>query len=358
MSEAALSRPVETGSAIRVLIVDDSAVARAALSRMIDEHPEFEVVAALDGARRAIDWLRGARADIVLLDLEMPGLDGHAALPELLEVSRGARVLVVSSAAAEGAAATVRALALGATDTLAKPTVGGLGRHFAATLIDKMLGLGEVALRPVSEVQLDGANWPTRASATGPIACVAIGASTGGLHALAALFAALPRGFDAPILITQHLPPVFMPFFADQLATISGRAAHVAVQGAEIRHGEIVIAPGEAHLGCIRRHRTVRVDLLTHEVASRCRPSVDPMLACVAESYGAGAVGIVLSGMGRDGAVGAGALAAQGGTLIVQDSATSAVWGMPGTIARAGLASLIAPPRDLAASLARRGVAR
>lgn len=340
---------------IRVLIVDDSAVARAALSQMVSDAPAFEVVAALDGARRAIDWLATSDVDVVLLDIQMPGLDGIAALPELVEASGGARVLIVSTLAAEGAQATVQALAQGAADTLAKPGVGALGRQFGAVLIDKMLRLGKA--RPASFAE---AREPQllRSAAETPVACLAIGASTGGLHALAAFFGELPQHFDAPILVTQHLPPVFMSFFADQLSTLSGRPARVAKGGETLKCGEILVAPGEAHLAVRRVGKIVKTVLLDHAEASRCCPSVDPMFSNVAACYGDGAVGVVLTGMGRDGEIGAKSIADAGGTIIVQDAISSAVWGMPGTVARAGYASLIAPPAGLAAYVARRGVKR
>jgi two-component system, chemotaxis family, protein-glutamate methylesterase/glutaminase len=141
-----------TVSPIRVLIVDDSAVARAALSRVVGESTGFEIAAALDGARRAIGWLANNAADIVLLDIQMPGLDGLAALPALIEASGGARILVVSTLAGDGARATIRALALGAADTLAKPDIGGLGRHFGDLLLDKMLRSGRTYRKPRTSI--------------------------------------------------------------------------------------------------------------------------------------------------------------------------------------------------------------
>jgi two-component system, chemotaxis family, protein-glutamate methylesterase/glutaminase len=344
-----------TVSPIRVLIVDDSAVARAALSRVVGESTGFEIAAALDGARRAIGWLANNAADIVLLDIQMPGLDGLAALPALIEASGGARILVVSTLAGDGARATIRALALGAADTLAKPDIGGLGRHFGDLLLDKMLRLGKArpaALTESRERQL------LRAVAETPIGCLAIGASTGGLHALAAFFANLPQEFDAPILVTQHLPPIFMPFFADQLSALSGRSARVARDGETVKRGDLLVAPGDRHLALVRRGKKVCTVLLDQAAVSRCCPSVDPMFSAAAEVYRDDAVGVVLTGMGRDGEIGAGAIAAAGGTIIVQDPVSSAVWGMPGTVARAGLASLIATPSALATYVVRRGVAR
>jgi two-component system, chemotaxis family, protein-glutamate methylesterase/glutaminase len=355
ISSAMRCAPTTAATPIRVLIVDDSAVARAALSRTVSEAPEFDVVAALDGGRRAIDWLSTNRVDVLLLDVQMPGLDGIAALPELLEVSQGARVLIVSTLAGAGACTSIQALALGAADTLAKPDVGAMGRQFGAILIDKMLKLGKASPAAVAETcepqllrSVDGT----------PIACLAIGASTGGLHAFASFFGALADDFDAPILVTQHLPAVFMPYFADQLGTLSGRTVRVAKGGETLGRSEILVAPGDAHLGLERSGPVVKTVLLDQAAVSRCCPSVDPMFVHVAEYFGEGAVGVILSGMGRDGEIGARAIADAGGTIVVQDAVSSAVWGMPGTVARAGLASVIAPPSGLAAYVGRRGAAR
>jgi two-component system, chemotaxis family, protein-glutamate methylesterase/glutaminase len=349
---AALLHRTRAASAIRVLIVDDSVVARAALSRMLADTQAFEVVAALDGARRAIDWLATSSVDIVLLDIQMPGLDGIAALPELIAASSGARIVIVSAMAGDGARATVQALALGAADTLAKPDTGLLGRQFGDVLIERMLRLGKA--RPAISVEICEPRVLNEVNEN-PVACLAVGASTGGLHALGAFFAALPPSFDAPILVTQHLPPAFIPFFADQLAALSGRITRVATGGDVVDQGELLIAPGHAHLSVHRVGSSVVSALLQRSTASRCCPSVDPMFSSVAETYGERAVGVVLTGMGRDGCVGGVSIVEAGGTIIAQDAASATVWGMPGSVVRAGLASLVAPPAALAAYVANRG---
>ncbi|UVO53843.1 chemotaxis protein CheB [Sphingomonas sp. SUN039] len=335
---------------ISVLIVDDSAVARAALSQMVDCGGSLQLAGAVDGAGRAIAWLRDNRADVVLLDLEMPGWNGLAALPDLLAAGRGAKVLVVSSTARAGAEATLRALAAGAADTLAKPAMGQLNQSFQAVLIDRIERLGR-ASRHGGEV----ARFTLRPEPATPVALLGIGASTGGLSALAAFFAGLPASFGAPIVVTQHLPPSFMPYFADQLAAMAGRFAHVATEGRIAEPGEILVAPGHAHL-LVRRQGTHFVASLSDApVPTRCCPSVDPMLVSLGEAAGPDAAAVVLTGMGRDGSAGAARLVDVGGSVMVQDSASSAVWGMPGSIATQGLACVAAPPARLAAHLARRG---
>ncbi len=335
---------------ISVLIVDDSAVARAALSRMVEGGGVLSLAGAVDSAARAIAWLRENRVDVVLLDLEMPGWNGLAALPELLIAGRGAKILVVSSTARAGAEATLRALAAGAADTLAKPAVGQLNQAFQTILVDRIERLGRAALHAGYT-----ARFALRPQPETPIALLGIGASTGGLSALATFFAELPKSFAAPIIVTQHLPPAFMPYFADQLAAMSGRSTHVAEEGRAIPFGEIAIAPGTRHL-LVKRQGTRFVASLSHLPApTRCCPSVDPMLESMADAAGPSAAAVILTGMGRDGTVGAAHLVAQGGSVVVQDNASSAVWGMPGSVAKAGLACVAAAPARLASHIARRG---
>jgi two-component system, chemotaxis family, protein-glutamate methylesterase/glutaminase len=337
---------------ISVLIVDDSAVARAALSRMVESSGTLERAGAVDGAARAIEWLRGNRADVVLLDLEMPGWNGLDALPELLAAGRGAKVLVVSSTARAGAEATLRALAAGAADTLTKPAVGQLNQTFQAVLVDRIERLGRVSL-----LDDDIGLIPLQPEPVTRLSLLGIGASTGGLQALAQFFGALPRTFDAPIVVTQHLPPSFMPYFAEQLAAMAGRFTHVAEEGRRIAPGEIAVAPGTRHLRVVRRGTGFAATLSDEATSSRCCPSVDPMLESLADAAGDEAAAVILTGMGRDGSTGAARLVEAGGAVLVQDRATSAVWGMPGTIARAGLACVIADPVRLAGHISRRGSA-
>ncbi len=337
-----------------MLIVDDSVVARVMLAQAFEAEAGFLVCAALDRAERALSWLNKHECDLILLDIEMPGRSGLAALPDLLAASGRARVVVVSSIAAEGASATLRALSLGAADAIAKPESGSIGRQFGAALVERLRRITGAAAAPAERPAV----VPIREAATAPLQCVAIGASTGGIHAIARLLTTLPKSFDAPVLITQHLPAPFMPFFADQLAALTGRRCDVARDGEPVVSDTVTVAPGAHHLLVRRQGDTVVTALGTMQVASRCLPSVDPMFASVGEVYGAGAIGVVLSGMGRDGADGAETLIAHGGSLIVQDEESSTIWGMPGVVARKGLASLIATPERLADHLAWRGSAR
>ncbi|MFD1611359.1 chemotaxis-specific protein-glutamate methyltransferase CheB [Sphingomonas tabacisoli] len=341
---------------IRLLIVDDSAVARAVFTRMVGDRPEFQLAATVPSAEAALAFLARNRVDIILLDIELPGQDGLSAMPALIAASRGARVLIVSSSAEQGAAASIQAMTLGAADTLAKPGAGAFGGRFAEILAEKLVRIGHApeagaagrqTPEPMPHVRL-------RALCRGRVACVAIGASTGGLHALSELLRALPSRFAAPILITQHLPPSFMSIFAMQVQEMSGRPTEVARAGTPLVRGHVLVAPGEGHLSVEMSGGMPRVRITAERVESGCLPSVDPMLASVAETFGEAAVGIVLSGMGRDGLRGAERLAEGGSDVFVQDRESSVVWGMPGVVAQAGLASAMLPPAHIADLLIKR----
>lgn len=338
---------------IRLMLVDDSVVARAVLSRMIESDPALEIVAVAGTGEHAIDALAEVSVDVVLLDLEMPGAGGLQLLPHILRAAAGARVLIVSSLADEGAEETVAALALGAADTLPKPGTGRFYGRFSEVLLERIKALGhagEAAPVPASA----GGAIMLRAMPADPIGALAIGASTGGIHALGTLFAALPAQIGVPILVTQHLPPPFMSVFARQLCIAAKREAVVAENGMALLPDRIILAPGHAHLTVDALHGPPVVRLIDGASASGCLPSVDPMFASVGATYGARALGVVLTGMGRDGVEGAARLVACGGSVIAQDEASSAVYGMPRAVVMAGLASAVMPPVDIARRIAAR----
>lgn len=343
---------------IRVMVVDDSIVARAVLVRMLEAEPDIVVVAQAGTGRAALAALATHDVDIVLLDLEMPEMGGLETLPEILARGAAHRVLVVSSACSDEAEASLHALRLGAADTLLKPGAGRLAGAFARELIERVRRIAAVPLstdEPVAKAAIPASSPRLdREPPSGSIACIAIGASTGGVHALAQFFAALPRTIETPILITQHLPPPFMPYFAGQLQDMSGRRTRLAVDGMELDAGTILLAPGEAHLGLVRTRGKPHVRLERRRMPSGCMPSVDPMLTGLANVFGAAGLGVILSGMGRDGELGAVDLVAAGGEVLAQDAASSVVWGMPGVVFGAGLARLALPPKALAAEVARR----
>ena len=337
------------------MIVDDSMVARAVLSRMVEADSAFEIAAVAGTAEDAIDALHEVRVDIVILDLEMPGAGGLKSIPRIIRAAAGAKVMIVSSLAEEGAEETVAALALGAADTLPKPGTGRFNGKFSEILVGKLKALGYAegkstfaAARPV------GAQPPLRAMPTDPIEVLAIGASTGGIHAIGVLFQALPKRIGVPILVTQHLPEPFMPVFARQLRAAAQREALVAEDGMPLLPDRILLAPGDAHLTVDRSEDVPVVRLVRGPSTSGCLPSVDPMFASIGAAYGSRALGVILTGMGRDGVEGAAHLVANGGSVIAQDEMSSAVWGMPRAVLEAGFACAVLPPDKIARRIASR----
>ncbi|MEA3054215.1 MAG: two-component system, chemotaxis family, protein-glutamate methylesterase/glutaminase [Sphingomonadales bacterium] len=335
---------------LRLMIVDDSQVARAVISRMLAAFADFQIVATASDAGEALRLLPRTEVDIVLLDLEMPGESGLEALPEIVRQGRGARVLIVSSFCDGGVEAAVQALGAGVAETLAKPGAEAFNGRFSDVLAERLRRMGRP--EPSAEAPVPPEDVPEA-----KLACLAVGASTGGLHAVTALLRALPAGIGAPILITQHLPAVFVPFFARQIEAASGRAVRIAEDGLQLVAEEIVLAPGDAHIRLEQKGARIFVRLDRAAAPGGCLPSVDVMLQSVAETFGRGAVGIVLSGMGRDGLAGSRELVARGGTIMAQDRQSCAVWGMPRAVAEAGLAAAVLPPAEIAARVAARAEA-
>jgi two-component system chemotaxis response regulator CheB len=349
-----LSDSRRTGRKMRLMIVDDSTVARAVLSRMIASDPAFDIIAVAGTAEDAIVALGECRVDVVILDLEMPGAGGLKSIPRIIAAGAGAKIMVVSSLAEDGAEQTVAALALGAADTMPKPGTGRFNGTFSEILVAKLKDLGFASAQPPAPLAAGSVQTLLRAMPSDPIDALAIGASTGGIHALGALFQALPERIGVPILVTQHLPMPFMSVFARQLGVVARREALVASDGMAVIPDRILVAPGDAHLTLDPTPGGAVVRLTHGRSSSGCMPSVDPMLASVGALYGAGALGVVLTGMGRDGVEGASRLVACGGAVLAQDEGSCAVWGMPRAILEAGLACAILPPEKIARRIAAR----
>lgn len=341
--------------AIRVMIVDDSLTVRTIFKRMVESDPALVIAGTASSAERAIAQLAVTPADVVLLDLEMPGIGGLGALPAILATPGRPQVLVVSSLTVDGAEHTLSALEMGAADTLLKPRPGGFTEDYRAALLGKVRALGSRAATAPAENETPSAPEAPAAAPSfvrpGPVRrirrpeVIAIGASTGGIHALGLMLRRLAPDFDVPLVITQHLPASFMPVFARQIEAACGRSADIAADGLLLTPGRIVIAPGNGHIVIKRKGSGgLMTRISTEPQPSGCLPSVDPMLASLAEACEGRALGVILSGMGRDGVLGAKALVDAGGTIYAQDADSSAVWGMPGAVSRAGLASLVATP--------------
>lgn len=335
------------------MVVDDSLIVRTVLSRVIDPEPDLEIVAKLSSAELALAELSRIPVDLVLLDLEMPGMGGLEALPRMLAAHEKLPVLVVSSLTEEGAEHTVSALAMGAADTMLKPRSGQFDQAYRRALLTRIRALVSTR-RATPQNASSTVRLPVRAkSALGARpALIAIGASTGGIHAMGQLLRSLPGTVTQPILVVQHLPASFASVFARQLQLASGRPTMVATEGMLVEAGNIYVAGGDAHLVVKQDGDALVLASQTGRVPSGCLPSVDPLLESLATNCGPRSLAVILSGMGKDGLLGARALAASGGRIVAQDQASSAVWGMPRAVAEAGLAEAVLPPEQLAHHIA------
>jgi len=358
------------------MIVDDAVVARSIMARWVDAEPDMKVAASLRTGREALENLEASNPDVVLLDVEMPELDGLAALPLLLSKKRDLVVIMVSTLTRRSAELSLRALALGATDYVPKPETtyeAMTSTAFRGELIEKVRGLGRKRLMTrkstrVAEEKLPRSQppvlqrapdvTPRRAdtnevclrpfAATVPRALL-IGSSTGGPQALTALLEKLPEAIDrAPVLITQHMPPTFTAVLAEHLSRASGRGAHEAEHGEPVLAGGIYLAPGARHMRVVRDDDGIKIALGDDPPVNFCRPAVDPLFSSAAGVWGPALLALVLTGMGNDGTRGAADIVAAGGSVIAQDEATSVVWGMPRSVAQAGLCSAVLPLGQIA----------
>jgi len=343
--------------AIRVLIVDDSAVIRGALGRIVDAEPDMHVLTTAPNGRVALDALKHTAVDVVLLDIEMPEMDGLTALPLILSMYPATRVIMASSLTQRGAEVTMQALSMGAADFIAKPAAKSGSATLAAISVEiasKVRAVGRSA-RGRTDVRptVPRPPMPVRTellasrSAVAVPRILAIAASTGGPNALAAVLSSLPKSFPLPILITQHMPAMFTTLLAQRLERDTGRTCVEAKDGDVIRANLTYVAPGGFHMIVQTNEGVPYVRLTESEPENYCRPSADPMLRSIAAIYGASTITAVLTGMGEDGMRGCRDVKAHGGRIVVQDEATSVVWGMPGAVVNAGLAQVVAPLNEV-----------
>ncbi len=335
---------------VRVMLVDDSIVARSILERIIEQGAEFVVVASVPTAADALDSIVQAAPDIVVLDINMPGMCGIKALPLILAKAAHVRVIILSANCEEGGPAAIEALANGAADTLIKPGRGTFTGNFGERLLDRLRVLAkspQVSLSPASAVILSTAAGELTVRPH-QIDAIGIGASTGGIMAINSFLGALPKKLDCPIFITQHLPGTFIPFFADQIRRLVKRKVSVATDGMVVASNHIYLAPGHGHISLSGQPGSVKISIDQCPVASGATPSVDPMLSSLANVYGSGGCGVMLSGMGKDGLDGARALRAAGGLVLAQSLESCVVWGMPGAVVSEGIAAYIQDPAALA----------
>lgn len=346
---------------IRVLIVDDSALIRQMLTRALSVDPRIEVVGTAKTGVEAVDQARELRPDVITLDIEMPELSGLEAIPHIRKCC-DARIVMLSSV--DDPDTTYRALAKGAVDFISKPSAG-----VAASLTDlseELLKTIKTASRISPERVLAASRAASAegeaftrepeasaAPATSIVACVAIAASTGGPPALERVFKGLPISLPAAYIIIQHLPLGFSASLARRLSTVSEIKVVEAADGAVLEPGTAYIAPYGQHVAVRSRSGTGHIQFVDGEPRHGVRPAGDVLLESVAEEFGDRAIGVVLTGMGADGAAGALKIRLAGGDTVVQDEQTSVVWGMPGAAMRAGAASRVVPIGLVAAEIRR-----
>ncbi|WP_443971135.1 chemotaxis protein CheB [Sphingobium sp. CR28] len=344
----------EAAEPARVLIVDDSVVVRRIISRALADDPRFIVCGAVSSAAQALGFLEQTPVDLILLDVEMAGESGLAVLPRLLAQDRSIRVVILSGMYREGSEAALRALAIGASDVVAKPRAGHFSTEFVDTLVERLLLLVPGDTRTGPTTPRTAAVKPRLLPLGGQVRAIGIGGSTGGIGAVMSVLAGLPARIGVPVFITQHLPPNFQALFASQIAKVAPLEVTCAEDRALVRPDTIYVATGEAHLTVERSaDGQVRIAYSLEATAHAAFPSVDPMLGSLGKVYGQGACGILLSGMGRDGLAGATHLVGAGGWIMAQDEESSSVWGMPGSVAKAGLVSAVDKPAEIAALLCR-----
>jgi two-component system, chemotaxis family, protein-glutamate methylesterase/glutaminase len=351
------------------MVVDDSAVIRGLLTKTLESDPEIKVVSTVGNGQAAIDALKRIDIDVIVLDIEMPVMDGLTALPKLLETKPGVQIIMASTLTLKGASVSMKALSLGAADYLPKPTTTtgiSTADDFKRGLVEKAKSWGLVARRkrglPPGSPAAPGSNVPAApkklypgqvtlrpASGPGRVDCLAIGSSTGGPQALFALFRALGRVDRMPVFVTQHMPATFTTILAEHLAQASGMPAAEAKDGEPVVAGRIYVAPGDYHMTVETQGPALVVRLNKNPPENFCRPAVDPMLRSITKAFGNRTLFVMLTGMGQDGLKGARELVAAGSTVIAQDEASSVVWGMPGAVASAGLCTAVLPLTEIGA---------
>jgi two-component system chemotaxis response regulator CheB len=339
-----------TPALIRVMICDDSGVTRGAIANSLASAKDITVVAKVGDGLAAVDFVRRHDVDVVMLDIEMPVMDGLTALPLLLAVAPNISVIMVSSRTTAGADVSMKALRLGAAEYLCKPTAEmAEDQRFSASLIAMVRGFGR--LRRPLPAAVDATALVLRPAPRLPPRLLAIGSSTGGPNALFALVQQLSPKLPIPMLITQHLPAGFTPILAQTIERLGVLPCTEAKQGDAVLPGRILLAPGDRHMLIRRQGARMVVHLADTPPENFCRPSVDPMLRSACDAVDGRVLVAMLTGMGRDGLLGSQKIIAAGGALVAQDEASSVVWGMPGAVAKAGLAHAVLPLSQIGAKL-------
>jgi len=358
------------------MVVDDSAVIRGLVKRWIEETDGVEVAGSCANGRQAVETAGKVKPHVVILDIEMPEMDGLEALPGILAASPNTKVIMASTLTLRNADISLKALSLGATDYVPKPdSARGIAgsNEFRRELMVKVQALGRTAKRragpnagaaaaakPGSVTGLDVALGPTpdkiefRKASAVPPRILAVGSSTGGPQALFEVFEKIgPSVKSVPVVITQHMPPAFTKILAEKLGKLSGLPAKEGEHGDRLQAGHIYVAPGDYHMRLRKDGPGIAITLDQEPPVHFCRPAVDPMFESVSAIFGPAALGVVLTGMGHDGRDGGRIIADAGGTIYAQDEATSVVWGMPGACAQAGICAGVYPLDQLSSAIIR-----
>lgn len=338
-------------STTRVLVVDDSVVVRRVVTRALADEQGVEVVGAARDGRDGLAKVESLRPDIVILDLEMPGMGGLEALPELRRKHPGLPVIIYSHLTTGAAAATLHALALGAAEFVLKPSVDGIGLAEESIRIE-LLPLIRALVAPSDRAPISVPHdsvVPQRA-----VAAVVIAVSTGGPNALMAVISRLPGDLPVPVLIAQHMPPLFTRTLAERLDRASVISVVEGAAGDEVVAGRVYVAPGGRHMALSRRDGRVVVVVHDGPPENSCRPAADVLFRAAADVYGPQVLAVVMTGMGHDGLAGAKAVHEAGGIVIAQSKPSCVIASMPGAVADAGLAHAVVPLDDLSSVLTRR----
>ena len=356
---------------VRVMVVDDSAVIRGLLTRALEGDSDIRVAASVGDGQMAVNSLQRNSIDVIVLDIEMPVMDGLTAIPKLLAVAPQVKIIMASTLTLRGADISMRCLSAGAADYIPKPTstreLGG-AEDFKRELVSKVKALGAAArragsrtrgeLRPLTPVATPAfakrEPGPVTLRPVAPTATqakpdiIAIGSSTGGPQALFEVLSHLKTGVTQPILITQHMPATFTTILAEHITRQCGLNAQEAKDGEPIVNGRCYIAPGDFHMLVAQRGGANVIALTKDPPENFCRPAVDPMMRSILRAYGGRKIlACILTGMGQDGLKGCTEVVNGGGTLIAQDEPTSVVWGMPGAVAQAGICSAVLPLKEI-----------
>lgn len=343
---------------VRVLVVDDSVVIRRMLTDVFAGDPDIELAGVAANGRIALAKLPQINPDLVTLDIEMPELDGLGTLPELRKLYPKLPVIMFSTLTERGAVSTLEALSRGATDYVTKPANVGSVAVGIQRVRDELLP----KIKALCRIERPATALPQPPRMAKPLAAkrtlqkcdiVVIGSSTGGPQALTAVLSKLPASFPTPIVVVQHMPPVFTNHLANRLNQDCALEVIEATGAETLRPGQVLIAPGDYHLELKRHGVFVTTTTNRNPPENSCRPAVDVLFRSAAALYGPSCLGVVLTGMGQDGLRGSEAIVHAGGSVITQDEATSVVWGMPRAVAQAGIASRILPLQSIADELIR-----